>query len=190
VTEATSRRAEHVLEVIRGRRVVRAFTEQAVSTEDLWKILEAARWALSGGNRRINKFLVVQDPRRIRLVRTVAPGMLGRPTALIVILTDLRKAAEEQVQVDKHTTRWIDVGTAAMNMSLAAHALGLGSCPATSFSRSGVAVMLDLPPTLVPEFILQLGHPAQPLPQPRRGGATRRTVEALTYWERVGDRGD
>jgi albonoursin synthase len=116
--------------------------------------------------------------------------MLGRPTALIVILTDLRKAAEEQVQVDKHTTRWIDVGTAAMNMSLAAHALGLGSCPATSFSRSGVAVMLDLPPTLVPEFILQLGHPAQPLPQPRRGGATRRTVEALTYWERVGDRGD
>jgi hypothetical protein len=32
VTEATSRRAEHVLEVIRGRRVVRAFTEQAVST--------------------------------------------------------------------------------------------------------------------------------------------------------------
>jgi nitroreductase len=179
-------RAEAVLEAIRTRRVVRAFTDDPVSVDDLRRILESARWAVSAGNRRINKFLVVRDTRTIGLVKAVSPGMLGRPTALIVICTDTEKAAKEQVQLDRDPNTWIDVGTAAMNMMLAAHALGLGSCPATSFSRSGVTTVLELPPTLIPEFIVQLGHPA---PQPRvmrAGASTRLTIEALTYWERYG----
>jgi nitroreductase len=178
--------ADAVFRTIRSRRVVRSFTERAVSEADLRTILESGRWALSAGNRYISKFLVVQDPNRIRLVKAVSPGMLARPTALIVILTDLEKAAEQQVQIERDTATAVDVGTAAQNMSLMAHALGLGSCPATSFSRSGVEAILDLPPTLVPEFILQLGHPA---PQPRvvRAGATTKlSVESLTYWEQVG----
>jgi len=178
--------ADTVLQTIRTRRVVRSFTDEPVSEADLRKILESARWALSAGNRYISKFLVVQDPNRIRLVKSVSPGMLARPTALIVILTDLQKAAEQQVQIERDTATSVDVGTAAQNMSLMAHALGLGSCPATSFSRSGVAATLDLPPTLVPEFILQLGHPA---PQPRvmrAGAGTKLSVESLTYWGQVG----
>jgi len=178
--------AATLLATIRTRRVARSFTEEPVDESDLRKLLESARWALSAGNRYINKFLVVQDPARIRLVRAVSPGMLAWPPALIVILTDLDKAAEEQVQVGRDTAVAVDVGTAAMNMSLMAHALGLGSCPATSFSRSGVAAALELPSTMIPEFILQLGHPA---PQPRvmrAGASTRLTVESLTYWEQVG----
>jgi nitroreductase len=178
--------AETVLQTMRSRRVVRSFTDQPVSEANLRMILESARWALSAGNRYISKFLVVEDPDRIRLVKAVSPGMLATPTALIVILTDLQKAAEQQVQIDKDTATSVDVGTAAQNMSLMAHALGLGSCPATSFSRSGVAATLDLPPTMVPEFILQLGHPA---PQPRAvrtGAVTKLSVESLTYWEQVG----
>jgi nitroreductase len=178
--------ASVVLRTIRTRRVARSFTDEPVSESDLRKILESARWALSAGNRYINKFLVVRDPTRIRLARAVSPGMLAMPPALIVILTDLEKAAEQQVQVERDTAVAVDVGTAAMNMSLVAHALGLGSCPATSFSRSGVAAALDLPPSMIPEFILQLGHPA---PQPRvmrAEASTRLTAESLTYWERVG----
>jgi nitroreductase len=62
-------------------------------------------------------------------------------------------------QLDKHRTAWIDVGTALMNMSLAAHALGLGSYPVTSFSRSGLRAVLELPIHLQPELILQVGRP-------------------------------
>jgi nitroreductase len=67
---------------------------------------------------------------------------------------------------------WMDVGTAAMNMMNMAHALGIGTCPVTSFSRSGAAVMLDLPPHLIPEWILIADHPA---PQERvlRAGAPK-----------------
>jgi nitroreductase len=178
--------AETVLQTMRTRRVVRSFTDEPVSEANLRTILESARWALSAGNRYISKFLVVQDPDRIRLVKAVSPGMLARPTALIVILTDLQKAAEQQVQIERDTATSVDIGTAAQNMSLMAHALGLGSCPATSFSRSGVSATLDLPSAMVPEFILQLGHPA---PQPRvmrAGAATKLSVESLTYWEQVG----
>src|SRR5947209_4549757 len=184
--EQTSSAAETVLQTMRTRRVVRSFTDEPVSEAHLRMILESARWALSAGNRYISKFLVVQDPNRIRLVKAVSPGMLARPTALIVILTDLHKAAEQQVQIERDTATSIDIGTAAQNMSLMAHALGLGSCPATSFSRSGVSVALDVPSTMIPEFILQLGHPA---PQPRvmrTGAATRLSVESLTFWEQVG----
>jgi nitroreductase len=184
--EQTSTAAETVLQTMRTRRVVRSFTDEPASESDLRMILESARWALSAGNRYISKFLVVQDPSRIRLVRAVSPGMLAKPTALIVILTDLVKAAEEQVQIGKDTATEVDIGTAAQNMSVMAHALGLGSCPATSFSHSGVAAILDLPPTLVPEFILQLGHPAPQLRVMRRRATTKLPVESLTYWEQVG----
>jgi nitroreductase len=186
ILERTSTVADAVFQTIRTRRVVRSFTDEPVSEANLRVILESARWALSAGNRYISKFLVVQDPARIRLVKAVSPGMLAKPTALIVILTDLQKAAEQQVQIERDTATQVDVGTAAQNMSLMAHALGLGSCPATSFSRSGVTATLDLPPTLIPEFILQLGHPAPQSRVMRSGAVTKLPVESLTYWERVG----
>jgi nitroreductase len=110
--------------------------------------------------------------------------MLARPSAIIVILTDADQAREEQVQLEKDFNTWIDVGTTAMNMMLMAHALGLGSCPATSFSKSGVRVALDLPSHLIPEFILQLGHRAPETRVQRPGASTRLRIEDLTYWER------
>jgi hypothetical protein len=54
----------------------------------------------------------------------------------------------------------IDVGTATATLLLAAHALGIGSGPVTSFSRAAITVVLRLPPGWVPELVVCLGHPA------------------------------
>lgn len=178
--------ADDTLRAIWTRRVVREFDDRPVSDQDLRVVLEAARWAPSAGNRRINKFLVVRDPETIRLVRMVSPGMLGRPTLLIVILTDLETAEREQVQVFSDTNTWIDVGGAAATMMLAAHAIGLGSCPVTSFSRPGVGVMLDLPESVIPEFIVQLGHPAAKRAIDVARLRRRDVSEGYVFWERVG----
>lgn len=178
--------ADTVFEVIRTRRVTRNFTGEPVSEQDLRRVLEAARWAISAGNRRIHKFIVVRNSATIQLIRAVSPGMLALPAALIVICTDMDKAAREQVQLDRDSTTWIDVGAAAMNMIIMAHALGLGTCPTTSFSRSGVSTVLELPPSVVPEFILQLGHPAPQVRVMRPGVSTRLRVEDFTFWERYG----
>lgn len=169
-------------ENIKSRRVTRAFGDESVSREDLLRLLEAARWASSAGNRRIHKFVVIQERDTIEQVRSVSPGMLAQPTALIVICTDKEKAKQEGVKLELDSTTWIDVGTASQNMMLAAHELGLGSCPTTSFSHSGVSVVLNLPGHLEPEYILQVGHPLPETRVVRSGVSTKLRIEDYTYW--------
>ncbi len=169
-------------DVIKARRVCRSFTEESVSKEDLKHLLTAARWASSAGNRRIHKFVVVEDAEVIGRVRSMAPGMLAFPTAIIVICTDKIKAAEEGVKLDRDSTTWIDVGTASQNMMVSAFEIGLGTCPTTSFSHSGVATVLNLPDHLEPEYILQVGHPVPQTRVMRSGTSTKLDIEDHTFW--------
>jgi nitroreductase len=170
---------------MRDRRVCRSFTDQPVDVDHLRALANAAESAPSASNQRINKFLVVTEPERIRLLRHLAPGMLGLPTALLVVLTDTEKASREGVKLDRDPrTRWADVGSAAENVLLAAEALGLGACPLMSFSVEGARAVLELPEQLIPDYIIQLGHAAekkyvQPTRRPDRG------KEPLTFWEQV-----
>jgi nitroreductase len=179
--------SDAVLRLLRGRRVTRTFSSREVPEADLLQIAEAGRWAASASNNRLHRFLVVRDPVRIRLVRALSPGMLGLPPAMIAICTDMGAVAAAQVQVDKDSTVLIDVGTAAMNMMIQAHALGLGSCPTTSFSRAGVRTALALPHRARPELILQVGHRAEPRLRPRPDRSTRpRPLDDFVYRERYG----
>ena len=161
-----------------------------MTDESLLGVLEAGRWATAGGNRRIHPFLVVRDPGTLARLRAVTPGMFSAPPVVIVICTDAARAAEELVQLEHDTTTWIDVGTAAMNMMVAAHALELGSCPVTSFSHGAVSVVLGLPPTVEPELFLLLGHPREPTRPIRPPGGRRTGVAAfpvgLVWWEHPG----
>lgn len=179
------RRAEIVFETMRTRRAVRAFTDESVSVADIRRIIEAARWASSAGNRRLHRFFVTRDPKKIELVSAIGPGFYGKPAALIVICTDLTKAETLGVRAERDESTWIDVGTAAMNMQLMAHALGLGTTPVTSVSRSGLIAALELPDHLRPDLILQLGHPAPGAPR-GRGTGERIRPEDITDWERPG----
>jgi nitroreductase len=171
-----------VFQTMKARRVTRAFTDEAVARDDLLCLLEAARWAPSAGNRRIHKFVVVEDKPAVELIRAVSPGMLAHPAALIVICSDSVKGAIEGVKMAADTTTWIDVGAAAQNILLAASELGLGACPTTSFSRSGVRTVLNLPAHLTPEYIVQLGQPALETRVMRASASTRLRVEDITYW--------
>jgi nitroreductase len=70
-----------------------------------------------------------------------------------------------------------------MNM---AHALGLGTCPVTSFSHSGVATVLGLPPQMAPELLLMVGHP-QSVERGLNPNAPKSiTTRDLMFWEEVG----
>lgn len=178
--------SDQLLALMRSRRVRRSFTGEPVAADDLRLMTEAARWATSAGNRHLHKFLIVRDPERLRLVRSAAPGMLAPPPALIVILTDTEVAARESMQLERDHSTWIDVGTAAMNMMLLAHARGLGTCPVTSFSRSAVSVMLDLPPHVIPELMVMVGHPTPTDRGLRADAPTPVTAGELTFWEAVG----
>ncbi|HYB40624.1 MAG TPA: nitroreductase family protein [Candidatus Methylomirabilis sp.] len=171
-----------VLEAIRSRRIVRSLTAEPVERTHLEQVLEAARWAPSAGNRRLQRFVVVQDPLALRLLRMVTPGMFQRPPAIVVICVDRERVASFGMSPTSRGL-YVDVGTAAQTMLLAAHSLGLASGVVTSFSQAAVAEVLNLPSRLSPEMFICLGHAAavQPAGMRPRG---RVTWESLTYWER------
>ncbi len=171
-----------LFDAIKQRRVCRSFENKSVDRADLDLLLQAARWAPSAGNRRIHKFIVIDDPQTIDLIRTFSPGMLAHPAALIIVCTDLRSAKVEGVRVEGDSTTWIDVGAAAQNIMLTAMELGLGTCPTTSFSRSGVAALLNSPAHLVLEYIVQIGVPRSEERVLRPGVSTKLRVQDISYW--------
>ena len=171
-----------VLEAIRTRRITRALTDRPIDRAELEAVLRAARWAPSAGNRRLHRFVAIQEPLTLRLLRMVTPGMFQRPVAMIVICID-RAKAESYGMRPMAKGLSVDVGTAAQTMLLAAHSLGLGSGVVTSFSQAAVSAVLNLPEGWSPEMFVCLGHaaPLQPAVMRPRGTVTWRS---LTRWER------
>ena len=174
------------LQNIRTRRVLREMTAEAVSREQIEAILEAARWAPSGGNLRPNRYIVIENAETRRLIRLVAPGMFQRAPLLILICTNWDVVAENMLPADDRSLL-IDVGTAAQTMMLAAHALGLASGPVTSYSKEAVKVILNLPAAYSPEMFICIGHKA-PAARPGMRAAKKITWRDLCHWERFPNR--
>ena len=169
-----------VLDAIRTRRVVRALISAPVPREHVETILDAARWAPTAGNRHLQRFVATTDAGILRVLRMVSPGMIQRPTAAVVICVDVHLAVDFGFSATAPGL-WVDVGTAASTMLLAAHSLGVGAGPVTSFSRAAVGEALGLPDGWRPEMIVCLGWPApvQPAPMAPR---QRTTWRDLTRW--------
>jgi nitroreductase len=176
-----------VLDAIRARRMTRAMTDRPIERDRLEAVLEAARWAPNAGNRRLHRLVAVQDPRTLRLLRVVSPGMFQRPVATIVVCIDWGRAISFGMRRGLRGP-YVDVGTLAQTMLLAAHSLGLGSGIVTSFSQAAVAEVLNLPDDVSPELIVCLGYAAPNQPAPMRA-RSQVTWQALTDWERFPARG-
>ena len=180
MTTARGDVADAVLATIRSRRVVRALTDEPVDPAQLETVLDAARWAPTAGNRHLQRFAATTDPRVLRVLRMVSPGMIQRPTAAVAVCIDRPRALAFGFPPGAPGLL-VDVGTATATMLLAAHAIGLGAGPVTSFSRAAVATVLALPDGWAPELIVCLGPPAERQPAPMRAG-TRVTWRDLTRW--------
>lgn len=156
------------LQAIFTRRSVRAYTKEPIPDEIFRRVLEAGRATASGGNVQPWGFVLVHLPERLVALRSLAPGIIGEPTAVICICLDVQRAVElggaggEQVA-------WLSVGLAAQNLLLAAHDLGLGACPVASFHQAGISIFLNLPTGVQPILLITLGYPAiKPTPPGRR----------------------
>jgi nitroreductase len=156
-----------VLEAIRTRRSVRDYTPEPVPDELLREVLQAGVASASGGNVQPWGFVVVQAPERVAGLRSLAPGIIGQPTAIVVICLD-RERARKLGGAGGEQAAWLDIGLATQNLLLAAHGLGLGACPIGSFHSRGVCTFLDLPPAVKPILLLALGCPAAKPASPGR----------------------
>jgi nitroreductase len=174
-----------LMEAIKGRRSIRKYTSRPVGDEALNTILEAARQAPSWANSQCWRFIVVRDSQlRNRLADTAIEVVTGKPNrggeamrvtpVAIVACAEMRKAGYyasggKAPVTDKGDWYMYDVALAMQNLTLAAHALGLGTVHIGAFDAIKVAEILGVPQGYAVVAMTPLGYPDEaPNPRPRK----------------------
>jgi len=160
-----------VLEAIKNRRSIRAFTSEPVSDAEVMKLINAARWAPSAGNIQPWEFSVVRDP---KIKRGLCEAALDQtfieeaPVVIVVCANGLRSGAG-------YGSRGVnlfciqDTAAATQNMLLAAQAMGLATCWVGAFLEEEARKVLNVPTGMRPVAIIPIGHPAEkPVTRSRR----------------------
>jgi nitroreductase len=174
-----------LMEAIKGRRSIRRYTSKAVDDKTLETILEAARQAPSWANTQCWRFVVVRDSQtRNKLADTAIEVTEGRPNRgaeamritpiAIVVCAEMRKSGYyvrggQEPVTDKGDWYMYDVALAMQNLTLAAHALGLGTVNIGAFDAIKAAEILGVPEGYAVVSMTPLGYPDQePNPRPRK----------------------
>jgi nitroreductase len=171
--------ASDVFYVMRTRNAVRSYTAEAVDDASLERMLDALLAAPSASNKQAWSFIVVQNHTSVRRLRAFSPGIIGVPPLILVACFDKAQVPDDPRMRDVGA---LCIAMAVQNFLLAAHALGLGGCPVSSFLSEPVRLLLDLPHHLDPVLMVPVGHPArQAEPSHRRNKA-----EVVSYetWKR------
>ncbi len=166
-----------VFEAIQSRRSIRRYLNQPVEEEKLTQVLEAGRRAPSANNRQEWRFVVVQDSDTREKLAEAACGQRFVAEAPVVIACCSDES--KHVLTCGHPAYAIDVAIAIDHMTLAAVALGLGTCWIGAFYEDHVREILNIPDSVRVVELLTLGYPAEkPLPRPRK------RLDDIVYRER------
>jgi len=156
-----------VFEAIKARRSIRAYKDRAVEEEKLQKVLEAGRLAPSANNRQDWKFVVVRDAAlRQQLVGACCnQQFIGQaPVVIVACTTEAQHTMRSGYQCCA-----VDLSIAVDHMTLAAAALGLGTCWIGAFEADLVSKVIKLPRGVAPVHVLPLGYAAEsPAARPRK----------------------
>ena len=159
-------------QVLEARHSVRQFDPAVeVSPETVERILRAAVWAPSAGNRQPWHFYVVRDLGLRRGLAAAAYGQdfLAQAPVVIVVCADAEQSAARYRERGRELYCLQDTAAATAHMLLAAVDLGLGSCWVGAFDEGQAAVVLSLPAQHRPVAMLPIGRPAgQPARSPER----------------------
>jgi len=170
-----------VLEAIKGRRSIRAFKSQAVSTEIVERLIDAARWAPSAGNIQPWEFIIIRNP---EIKRNLAKAALNQsfieeaPVVIVVCADEIRSSQGYGVR-GKTLYCIQDTAAATQNIHLAAYSLGLGTCWVGAFNEEEVRKILEIPQGVRPVAIIPVGYPAEKPP-----ARNRRPLNQIIHYEK------
>lgn len=167
-------------EVVRRRRMVRAYDGRPVEAAALSRILDSAGRAPSAGNSQAVSFVVVRD----RADRAAVADACGEAAALarglprwissapVLVVPCLRVAAyhERYAEPDKGAARspaewevpwwWVDAGQSLMLLLCAAVDEDLAAGLLDVADRRALHTLLAIPADVTPVGVVTLGHPA------------------------------
>ncbi len=176
----------NVIDAIRWRRSVRKFAARPLEPAVIQEILEAGRLAPSSSNQQAWQFVAVDDPNLIRAVPDQVPLATSRvisfcrSAALIVVGCYTQNLTHRIGRVFGHENHVIDVSIAMTQMTLAATALGVGSCWIGWFSEKKMKKMLAIPNRYRIAALLAFGYPADASTDEGIGGIKPRPRKAMS----------
>jgi nitroreductase len=160
-----------IMDVIKGRRSIRRFKRgEKVSEEDLKKILEAATYAPSAGNRQPWEFIIVENEDTKNKLAEAAYNQTWITEAPIIIVVCANEERSASRYGERGRTLYCiqDTAAAIQNMLLMAHSLGYGTCWVGAFNENEVRRILNIPISVRPVAIIPIGKPDEKPTMPPR----------------------
>jgi nitroreductase len=169
-----------ILDVIRRRWSPRAFDPtRDVSTADLKRLFEAARWAPSSFNEQPWRFVVASRARTRQAYEALVETLVGSnrvwaAAAPVLVLVAINPSLSRTGDVNQHA--WYDTGQAVGFLTLQATALDLAIRQMEGFDHARAAIVCDVPPSFMPAIIMAVGYAGDPasLPAPHHRDAEAR----------------
>jgi nitroreductase len=157
----------------------RSFADTPLDRNAITPLLDAGRWAPSGGNLQPWRFVVVRDRAlREQLARAAyKQDFLAQAPVVIAVCAVPGESARIYGDRGRDLYCLQDTAAAAENLLLAAADAGLGGCWVGAFDETRVAGLLPLATGWRPVAILALGYPAEEEPQ-----RSRRPIDEIVLW--------
>lgn len=196
-----------LFEAMRSQRALRRLKPDPVDEALIWRILDAATGAPSGGNFQPWNFIVIRDPAiKQRLQDFYQDGMrhAHRPSGSAMSDGEAGLMKRSAMHLVNHlaeapvliiaTVRHADIASttpagaciypAVQNLMLAARALGLGTTLTTMHRHheKEVVELLGIPEGHETMALIPLGWPMD-----KHGPTRRRPAEEITFWDHWGD---
>lgn len=155
-------------DAITSRRNVRSYSKGEIATEDMDRILEAARRTPSAGNQQAWDFVVCTDHEQLSQLAKVGPaaGHVAGSAATVALVAAKSRDAETRDLIQ------LDLGQATMSVMLAAADLGIGSAHAGVHDQQLARRLLGFPEDRFCALLITLGTPADrpltPIQRPNR----------------------
>lgn len=164
-------------ECIKGRRSIRAFSQEPVSHELIAEVVETASYAPSWKHTQIVRYIAVEGELKDKIAAcTSAYARNGEiiaaaPMVMVVTIIKGRSGFERDGSFSTHRGEgWqmFDAGVASEAFCLAAHEKGLGTVIMGIFDDDKVAELLELPEGRDVIALIPVGYPAETPTAPRR----------------------
>lgn len=163
-----------VVDLIRGHRSIRKYTDEPVSDEMVSEVISAGLSAATSSNLQGTTVIRVRNPETRAAIAEVAGGQTWVETAgaFFVWCADLHRSAVacdmgggvlSAGMTEHFMIATVDCALAAQNAVVAAESLGLGICYIGGIRNDpqAVADLLELPDQVYPVFGMCFGWPAQ-----------------------------
>lgn len=168
-----------MMDAIKTRRSVRRYKSAPVPENLLKEVLNAARMAPSADNAQPWKIIVVREEEmKLRLAAASNGQKFIAQAPLVLVVCGLPDEAFPTIG-GYMSSDVIDVSIAVDHLTLAAHALGLGTCWIGWFKEEKVKELLGIPEDVKVVALTPLGYPDE---TPER--TSRKSLESLVAYDK------